>query len=58
MINATPTTYQGEATPAEGHCKHGPLKWLEGQGPKGPWKGWFCPAPKGTPDQCKPKFVR
>jgi len=40
-------------------CKHGDLVWRESKSdaPK-PWKGWFCPSPKGTPDQCEPKFVR
>jgi hypothetical protein len=40
-------------------CKHGDLVWRESKAdaPK-PWKGWFCPSPKGTPDQCEPKFVR
>ena len=49
-----------QAAPAlgENQCQHGNLVWREGQGPKGPWKGWFCPAPKGTPGQCAPKFVR
>ena len=39
-------------------CKHGHMVFKEGTGAKGPWKGWFCPAPKGTPDQCQPVFVR
>lgn len=44
---------------AEGHCKHGKLVWRESKpGADKAWKGWFCPSPKGTPDQCAPKFVR
>jgi len=40
-------------------CKHGDLVWRESKpGAPKPWKGWFCPSPKGTPDQCEPKFVR
>jgi hypothetical protein len=27
-----------------------------GNGAKGPWSGFFCPTPKGTPDQCPPQF--
>ena len=39
-------------------CKHDFMVFKSGTGAKGPWKGWFCPAPKGTPDQCQPIFVR
>jgi hypothetical protein len=51
------------ATPSanipEGHCKHGALTWRESKpGAPKAWKGWFCPSPKGTPDQCSPKFVK
>jgi len=43
----------------EGQCKHGALVWRESKpGAPKAWKGWFCPSPKGTPDQCEPKFVR
>ena len=43
----------------DGHCKHGALTWRESKpGAPKAWKGWFCPSPKGTPDQCEPKFVR
>ena len=38
-------------------CKHGEMRFKEGVGAKGPWKGYFCPTPKGTPDQCKPQFI-
>ena len=60
-LGATPLTVVPN-TPAnipDGHCKHGKLTWKESKpdAPK-PWKGWFCPSPKGTPDQCSPKFVR
>ena len=47
------------ATPQEGHCKHGALVWRESKpGAPKAWKGWFCPSPKGTLDQCSPKFVK
>ena len=39
-------------------CKHGNMTFKSGTGAKGPWKGWFCPSPKGTPDQCQPVFIR
>lgn len=46
-------------TLAEGHCQHGKLVWRESKpGADKAWKGWFCPSPKGTPDQCSPKFIR
>jgi hypothetical protein len=35
-------------------CQHGQRQYKSGQGAKGPWAAWMCPAPKGTPDQCKP----
>jgi len=42
-----------------GSCKHGVMVWRESKpGAPKAWKGWFCPSPKGTPDQCEPKFVR
>lgn len=38
-------------------CKHGARKKRDGVSAKGPWTGWFCPLPKGNPDQCKPDFA-
>lgn len=52
------TALGGEQIAADKVCKHGNMTFKEGTGAKGPWKGWFCPAPKGTPDQCQPVFVR
>ena len=37
-------------------CIHGERVHRTGQGAKGPWQGWFCPTPKGTPDQCPPQW--
>lgn len=39
-------------------CRHGPMTFRQGTGAKGPWKGYFCPTPKGTPGQCPPQFQR
>lgn len=39
-------------------CKHGEMTRRTGAGPKGPWKAFMCPSPKGTPDQCEPGWVR
>lgn len=40
-------------------CKHGEMQFRVSKpnAPK-PWKGYFCPSPKGTPDQCEPQFIR
>jgi len=51
--------YSSPTSFPEGQCKHGALVWRESKpGAPKAWKGWFCPSPKGTPDQCEPKFVR
>lgn len=39
-------------------CLHGEKVFKSGVGQKGPWRAWFCPSPKGTPDQCKADFLR
>ena len=46
------------AKPIVPTCSHGPMTYREGNGAKGPWKGYMCPAPKGDPSQCKPVFIR
>lgn len=51
-------TPQAAPAPTGNTCKHGPMTYREGSGKRGPWKGYFCPSPKGTPDQCEPQFVR
>ena len=38
-------------------CQHGPRTARSGAGPKGPWRAYFCPTPKGTPDQCEAIFL-
>ena len=60
---SAPTAASSEASPAveEGKaptCKHGNMTHRSGTGAKGPWKAWMCPAPKGTPDQCDPIWIR
>jgi hypothetical protein len=58
VISTSPASNQPTSY-AEGQCKHGALVWRESKpGAPKAWKGWFCPSPKGTPDQCEPKFVR
>lgn len=51
---AVPPTFGAAATQM---CDHGPMTARTGVGAKGPWRGWFCPTPKGTPGQCKAQFV-
>jgi len=38
-------------------CSHGTMVTRKGSGAKGEWKGYFCPTPKGTADQCTPQWV-
>lgn len=38
-------------------CHHGPMVTRKGMGAKGEWKGFFCPTPKGTADQCSPEWI-
>lgn len=56
IVNPTPPGVA--SSPAGRECKHGPMTKREGSGAKGPWKGYMCPSPKGTPDQCPPDFVK
>jgi hypothetical protein len=37
-------------------CSHGKRVRKTGNSAKGAWAGWFCPLPKGSPDQCKPDW--
>ena len=56
---AHPTQTQGNTLgPEAKRCSHGIMTKRQGQGAKGPWKGYMCPSPKGTPDQCQPVFIR
>lgn len=52
---AAPITSAPAAGPvgAGNTCKHGAMTYREGVGAKGPWKGWMCAAPKGTPQELK-----
>lgn len=38
-------------------CVHGGAIQRKGESAKGPWTGYFCPQPKGAPDQCSPHFL-
>jgi len=52
--NAAPAAFAAATVP---QCQHGPRTARQGQGAKGPWKAYFCPTPKGTPNQCDPIFL-
>jgi len=40
-------------------CKHGGMTFRQSKpGAAKEWKGYFCPTPQGTADQCEPKFIR
>lgn len=39
-------------------CAHGAMVQRNGVSARGPWSGWFCPLPKGDPNQCKAVFNR
>ncbi len=51
---------QPASTPTIGgrSCPHGKMTAIQGMGKDGrPYKGWFCPAPKGAFDKCKNQYV-
>lgn len=54
---AAPPAFTQASVPAP-TCNHGPRTAKSGVGPKGPWRAWFCPAPKGDPTQCEAQWVR
>ena len=48
----------GSITGARG-CAHGKMTAIQGLGKDGkPYKGYFCPAPKGAFDKCKNQYVK
>lgn len=51
---ATPQAPAGDGK----SCQHGDMIFRSGSKNGKTWKGYFCPTPKGTPDQCAPEFVR
>lgn len=48
-----PPTAAGQVT-----CGHGAMVKRTGNSAKGEWRAYFCPTPKGTPDQCQPQFLK
>lgn len=57
-IQSSPEITDQAAASTSNVCKHGPMKYREGVGDKGPWKGHFCQAPKGALDKCKNVYVK
>lgn len=55
---APPVTQAAPVTPTGPVCKHGAMNHRTGTNKNNgaPWSGYFCPSPKGTPDQCPPQF--
>jgi hypothetical protein len=57
---AAPTAVQ--SAPALGGqrtCPHGRMTPIQGMGKDGkPYKGYFCPAPKGAFDKCKNHYIK
>ena len=37
-------------------CAHGQMTFIKGVNARGPWAGYKCPAPNGTPGKCKTIF--
>jgi len=44
--------------PGSKSCKHGPMAFKSGTSAKGPWQGYMCNSPKGSPDKCETIWVR
>jgi hypothetical protein len=57
-VSPVPQTVTPSTAPVGRSCKHGPMTKRSGSSAKGPWKGYMCPTPKGTPDQCEPMFLK
>lgn len=72
QFGATPVeTLGGTSVPAQAYanpshvqslggrnCPHGKMTAIQGMGKDGkPYKGYFCPAPKGAFDKCKNQYV-
>lgn len=52
-VAAAPVASAPSAPPADAmFCSHGQRTKKQGRSARGPWTGYFCPLPKGHPDQC------
>lgn len=56
VINETPVA--APSLTGGRNCPHGRMTAIQGMGKDGkPYKGYFCPAPKGAFDKCKNQYV-
>jgi hypothetical protein len=56
--NQQPVVAPPVATLGGRACAHGKMTAIQGMGKDGkPYKGYFCPAPKGAFDKCKNQYV-
>jgi hypothetical protein len=53
QFKATPVAAPVAAAPVGNSCKHGAMIFKSGVSAKGPWSGWMCIAPQGSPDKCQ-----
>ena len=59
-FNATPVATTPAPAGVGQSCRHGAMAFRTGTSAKGPWKGWMCAAPQGTPkeEKCDTIWVR
>jgi guanyl-specific ribonuclease Sa len=56
---AAPQAAAPVAEAAQGrNCPHGAMKFIKGVNAKGPWSGYKCALPDGTPGKCQTVFNR
>lgn len=55
---STPAGGWGAPAAVKPMCTHGPRTGRSGSGAKGEWRAYFCPTPKGTPNQCDPQWLK
>ena len=58
---AAPSQPQAVSVPAPSageapSCAHGQMVFMKGVNARGPWSGYKCPAPNGTPGKCQTIF--
>lgn len=55
---AAPVAAPAPVQAGQRNCAHGTMTKRTGTGQYGEWRGYFCPTPKGTPDQCSPVYLK
>lgn len=57
-VRSAPAQQAAPSAPGAPPCDHGPRSFRTGTKANGQaWSAWFCAAPKGAPDQCKPVWA-